>query len=92
MPIIDANKLKYAIERLPKGTQITDLPDIVKAEFSKLEGDDLAKGLLGYYISNKMPEGFDIGPDKVSYSPNEGSEYSMEFSPGDVRLGAKWNF
>ena len=85
-------KVKRAIEAIPPELKLKDVPDMVRAELSALDGEDLAKGLLGFYMKQHIPKNMDFSPGGMKYRPNPGSEYSIDYKPGDIKLGAKWKF
>jgi len=77
---------------MPKDTTWSNLPQKIQTELSELKGDEAIGGLLGSYLNNKFGDKLDIGMDSVKYSPNDNSSYSLDYSPGNIRVGAKWNF
>jgi len=68
--------------------ELEDMGDEIKG----LKGQDVASGLLGYFLKGQLGPNFDISPNKLTYSPNDSSSYFVEAKPGDIKIGGSWEF
>ena len=64
----------------------------LKDDVNSLHGDDLLKGMLGYYMKQRLPESVSVGTDSISYSPNENSSYGIKMENGNPTLKGSWRF
>tara|TARA_R100000458_G_C8164553_1_gene167345 strand:+ start:41 stop:310 length:270 start_codon:yes stop_codon:yes gene_type:complete len=80
------------VKGLPRETQWRDLPRMAEDEIRGLRGSDLAGGLLGLYIKNRLPDSLNIDKAGIGWSPNDSSNYRFEYRPGDIKLKGSWSF
>ena len=64
----------------------------VKSDVHSLHGDDLLKGVLGYYMKSKLPSSVSMGSDSISYSPNKNSSYGIKMKGGHPTFSGSWRF
>jgi hypothetical protein len=63
-----------------------------KSDINSLHGDDILKGMLGYYMKSKLPKSISIGSDSISYSPNKNSSYGIKMENGNPTFKGSWRF
>lgn len=81
-------KMKFS--QLPKMAE--DELNSLQNSIKNLKGGEVASGLLGAYANSKLGDNFDVNMDRIEYSPNDSSSYSVGYSPGNITVGAKWRF
>tara|TARA_R110000824_G_scaffold78724_2_gene198587 strand:+ start:362 stop:754 length:393 start_codon:yes stop_codon:yes gene_type:complete len=76
-----------------------DIPEELEEQFSglknqanSLHGDDLLKGMMGYYMKQHLPESVSLSPDSISYAPNKNSSYGIKMENGDPTFKGSWRF